>query len=47
MDVLSKFAWLIPLQSKHTKEVKEGLDKLRKTEQRRTKPLVMQTDKGT
>ena len=30
MDVLSKFAWLIPLQSKHTKEVKEGLDKLRK-----------------
>lgn len=45
IDVLSKYAWLIPLKSKHGKEIRFGLETLFSKTSRR--PKVIQTDKGT
>ena len=45
IDVLSKYAWLLPLKSKNGKELKLAMDTLFEKVKRR--PQFIQTDKGT
>ena len=44
IDVLSKYAWLVPLKSKNGKELKIAMDTLFAKTKRR--PQIIQTDKG-
>ena len=45
IDVLSKYAWIEPLKTKTSKELKEVLQKVFLTDNRQ--PKLLQTDKGT
>ena len=45
IDVLSKYRWFLPLKSKHVNKIKGALTKL--FEQRKRRPVMVQTDKGT
>ena len=45
IDVLSKYRRFLPLKSKHGNKIKGALTKL--FEQRKRRPVMVQTDKGT